>query len=209
MSAASPTPKPMIAEVFARQGFVLVNRLAPPETVAAVKDHMQARAAGGGAILDDKQAPGTPSIYGGPVLDGLLAEILPKAEFCTGLKLFPTYCYGRVYRHGDELKRHLDRAACEISVSLNLGQEPDEPWPLHLGLGDLDVPIALRPGDGLFYRGTLLPHWRNPFPGQSLTQVFLHYVDQNGPNRHEKFDRRAQLSTPLMTAATTPKDLTT
>jgi hypothetical protein len=198
MSAAPPIPKPdprpSIAEVFARQGFVVVNRLASPETVAAVAAHMQARTAEGAAILTDKQAPGTPSIYGGPVLDGLLTDLLPKAEFCTGLKLFPTYCYGRIYRHGDDLKRHVDRAACEISISLNLGQEPDEPWALHLGLGDADVPVRLRPGNGLFYRGIDLPHWREPYPGQSLTQVFAHYVDRHGPYRHEKFDRRAGLS---------------
>ena len=199
MSAASPAPKASIAEVFARQGFVLVNRLAPPDTVAAVSAHMRTRAAAGTAMLDDKQAPGTPSIYGGAILDSLLQTLLPKAEFCTGLKLFPTYCYGRIYRHGDELKRHVDRAACEISISLNLGQEPDQPWPLHLGLGDLDVPVSLRPGDGLFYRGIELPHWREPFPGQSLTQLFLHYVDQNGPHRDQKFDRRSQLSTPSVT----------
>ena len=126
----------------------------------------------------------------------LLETLLPRAEFCTGLKLFPTYCYGRIYRHGDTLARHCDRAACEISVSLNLGQEPDAPWPLHLGMGGLDVPVRLGPGDGLFYRGIELPHWREPFPGQNLTQVFLHYVDQNGPHRHERFDRRTQLSTP-------------
>jgi hypothetical protein len=198
MSAVPPIPKPAskpsIAEVFARQAFVVVNRLAPPETLAAVAAHMRERTASGGAILGDYQAPGTPSIYGGPVLDGLLAELLPKAEFCTGLKLFPTYCYGRIYRHGDDLKRHCDRAACEISISLNLGQEPDEPWALHLGVGDRDVPVHLRPGDGLFYRGIDLPHWREPYSGQSLTQVFAHYVDQNGPHRHEKFDRRVTLS---------------
>lgn len=194
--AANPASKPSIAEVFSRQGFVVVNRLATPELVTAVAAHMQARAAAGAAMLDDTQVPGTPSIYGGPILDGLLETLLPKAEFCTGLRLFPTYCYGRIYRHGDALARHCDRAACEVSVSLNLSQEPDEPWPLHLGLGDLDVPVRLKPGDGLFYRGIDLPHWREPFPGRTLTQVFLHYVDRNGPHRHEKFDRRAQLSTP-------------
>lgn len=200
------TPKPAIADVFAAQGFVVVNRLVSPDTAAAVRAHMDVRTAGGAVILNDEQVPGAPCIYGGSVLDGLLEELLPKAEFCTGLKLFPTYCYGRIYRHGDALKRHQDRAACEISISLNLGQEPAEPWPLHLALGELDVPIRLHPGDGLFYRGIELPHWREPFPGQRLSQVFLHYVDQNGPYRAEKFDRRARLAMPH--AALTSKDMT-
>jgi hypothetical protein len=207
MSAAPPdpviapqiAPKTAISDVFARQGFVVVNRLASPAMVAAVRDHMQARADGGAVILDDKQTPGTPCVYGGAVLDGLLEDLLPKAEFCTGLKLFPTYCYGRIYRPGDQLKRHCDRAACEISVSLNLGQEPEEPWPLHLDVGGVDLAVRLRPGDGVFYRGIELPHWREPFLGHSLAQVFLHYVDQNGPHRHEKFDRRIQLSKDMTT----------
>jgi hypothetical protein len=196
MSAAPPAQKQSIAEVFGRQGFVLVNRLVPPEMAAAVRLHLETRIAEGAVIMNDPQVPDTPCVYGGAVLDALLEELRPKAEFCTGLKLHPTYCYGRIYKRGDELKRHRDRSACEISISLNLSQEPAEPWPLHLGLGDLDIPIRMRPGDGLFYRGIELTHWREPFSGQSLAQVFLHYVDQNGPYKDEKFDRRSGLSIP-------------
>ena len=201
--AAPPTPKPPIAEVFARQGFVVVNKMAPHQTLKRAHDHLLARAAAGTVITDDEQVPGTPCVYGGTVLDGLMDELRPVVEHCTGLKLYPTYSYGRLYRKGDTLPKHRDRCACEISLSLNLSQIPDEPWPLHLQVGIHEVPVKLRPGDGLVYRGVELTHWREPYPGENLAQVFLHYVDQNGPYAEEKFDRRPALAMPF--GSRTPK----
>jgi hypothetical protein len=155
------------------------------------------RAAAGTVITDDEQVPGTPCVYGGAVLDGLMEELRPAVEHCTGLKLYPTYSYGRLYKHGDALPKHRDRAACEISVSLNLSQDPDEPWPLHVQIGERVVPVKLKPGDALLYRGIELTHWREPYGGESLAQVFLHYVDQDGPHAAEKFDRRPALAMPF------------
>lgn len=201
--APPPIQKPSIAQVFARQGFVIVNKLAREPMLAKVRDHLAARVAAGTVITDDDQVPGTPCVYGGVVLDGLMEDLRLVVEHCTGLSLFPTYSYGRIYKKGDELVRHLDRAACEVSVSLNLGQIPDEPWPLHVQWGERDVPVKLKPGDALLYRGIELPHWREPYTGESLTQVFLHYVDQNGPFADEKFDRRPALAMPFGSRLTT------
>jgi hypothetical protein len=41
-------------------------------------------------------------------------------EKATGLKLYPAYTYARIYKKGDELKRHKDRLSCEISTTMNL-----------------------------------------------------------------------------------------
>ncbi|HEX2761640.1 MAG TPA: hypothetical protein VHM27_14045, partial [Rhizomicrobium sp.] len=99
--------------------------------------------------------------------------------------------FARVYKHGDVLSPHRDRNACEISISLNLGQQPDEPWPLYLRGHDNSVFAAiLRPGDALMYRGIELSHWREAYQGEKLAQAFLHYVDRNGPHAGERFDRR-------------------
>jgi hypothetical protein len=198
MNLAPPsTEKRSIAAIFARQGFVIVNRMAPPPMVEVVRDHLRARAQAGTVILDDEQVPDTPSVYGGPILDGLMEELRPRVEHCTDLKLFPTYSYGRIYKHGDQLPAHRDRPACEISLSLNLGQTPDEPWPIFIRIADRDVALKLRPGDALLYRGIELTHWREAFVGESMAQVFLHYVDQTGPHAGEKFDRRPGLATPF------------
>jgi PKHD-type hydroxylase len=36
-------------------------------------------------------------------------------------------------------------------------------------------------GDGALYQGCEVYHWRKPFKGSEYIQVFLHYVDANGP----------------------------
>ena len=78
-----------------------------------------------------------------------------------------------------------------------VGQEPDEPWPLFLRDHDNNVFGArLQPGDALLYRGIELAHWREAYPGERMAQVFLHYVDRNGPNADQKFDGRAGLGLP-------------
>lgn len=191
-----PDQKRSIPAVFARQGFVIVTRLAPEPVLARTRDHLAARAAAGTVITDDEKVPGTPAVFG-VVLDGLTEELRPVIEHCTGLKLYPTYSYGRLYWKGDALPKHRDRAACEISVSLNLSQTPDEPWPLHVQFGRHDVPVKRKPGDALLYRGTELTRWREPYAGGSMAQVFLHYVDQGGPHAEQKFDRRPALAMPF------------
>ena len=187
-------------EAFGARGYVVVRSLVAPARVDGVRTHLERRAAQGDLRMDgDIQVPGTPSAHGDAVLDALMEELRPAVEVCTGLKLYPTYSYARLYRHGDELKPHRDRAACEISLSLNLGQLPaDEPWALNLEAPDGAVACLLMPGDALLYRGIDLTHWRAPYGGERLAQVFLHYVDQDGPHSCEKYDRRAALGDPLI-----------
>lgn len=46
----------------------------------------------------DPSAEPTPAAYGDMMIDMLLANLTPKVEQTTGLKLFPTFSYSRVYR---------------------------------------------------------------------------------------------------------------
>lgn len=55
---------------------------------------------------------------------------------------------------------------------------------------------SLAPGDALLYRGIDLFHWREPYPGQRLAQVFLHYVDRRGVHSDRRFDGRKTLMRP-------------
>ena len=64
------------------------------------------------------------------MMDGLLNTLVPEIEGASGLRLFPTYSYFRVYKKGDTLAKHTDRPACEISVTLCLGFEEGKPWPI-------------------------------------------------------------------------------
>ena len=62
-------------------------------------------------------------------METLLLKCQPSMEKATGLKLYPAYTYARIYKKGDELKRHKDRFRCEISTTMNLGGDD---WPIYL-----------------------------------------------------------------------------
>ena len=78
---------------------------------------------------NDEQIPNTYSHYADQVMETLLVKMLPVMSKETGLNLLPTYSYARIYKKGDELKRHKDRPSCEISTTLNLGGDP---WPIFI-----------------------------------------------------------------------------
>jgi hypothetical protein len=51
-------------------------------------------------------------------------------------------------------------------------------------------------GDLVIYRGCEVEHWREEFiapEGSYHIQVFLHYVDANGPYADYKYDRRPSI----------------
>jgi hypothetical protein len=143
-----------------------------------------------GRKIGDSQVEGTPCAYSDFMMDGLLVDLLPEIERASGVILFPTYSYFRMYKHGDVLAKHTDRSACEISVSLCLGTGENDSWPLWIEGPRGTSCINLNPGDALLYRGIECAHWREAFKGTSLAQSFLHYVDQTGPYAHWKFDKR-------------------
>lgn len=146
-----------------------------------------------GTMASDPDWPGTPVAYGDVVMEHMLERLRPQVEAAAGRRLFPTYSYLRLYKHGNALAPHRDRPACEISVSLNIGQEPPVAWPLWMRGPGGPQAVALHPGDAVLYRGIELEHWREPYEGVRAAQVFLHYVDQDGPHADEKFDRRDAL----------------
>ena len=159
----------------------------------------------------DEQIPNTFSCYGDFVMDTLLVKMLPVMKQETNLDLIPTYSYARVYKKGDELKRHKDRPSCEISTTIHLGGNP---WPIFIdGTGDNNVideyknihkpnapegtEVLLDVGDMLVYSGCELEHWRKPFEGDVCGQVFLHYNHVDGPFAEKnKFDGRPMLGVP-------------
>ena len=184
----------MHAAEFAAKWYIVEPAALDAASLEFFQRYALASAASGAMKLDDSQVPGTPSAYGDPVMEMLLERLRPKVERATGLSLLPTYSYFRVYKRGDVLKRHRDRPSCEISVTLNLGMTVDEPWPIWIAGPMGKASVALKPGDGLVYRGCDCDHWRDAFVGDYLAQVFLHYVDENGPYAELKFDTRSSLS---------------
>ena len=103
--------------------------------------------------------------------------------------VLPTYCYARQYEHGSILKRHTDRTACEISLTVHL--DGDKEWPIWVETPDGEnVSVELESGDALLYLGCVIPHWRDAYNGNRYSQLFLHYVRSNGICSGAFFDKK-------------------
>jgi len=126
----------------------------------------------------------SPSWYHDAVMTGLLDIKLPVVEKKSKLKLFPTYTYWRYYVYGATLDKHTDRPACEISVTACIKKYDD--WPIIVE----DKKFELNEGDAVLYNGVLQKHWRpGIYKGSGMAQVFLHYVNQNGPYKNHAYDK--------------------
>jgi hypothetical protein len=190
--------------LFRREGYLVVPQLIEPALAEFLWSYVHSKFACMLVASSDTAVPNTPAGYGDPAFDGLLEYLRPRIEALADLRLYPTYSYFRLYKHGDVLRRHRDRPACEISVTLNLGQIPAEPWPIYVERDGARHAASLSPGDALLYRGCDCFHWREPFPGSRLAQVFLHYVDRDGPYADHKYDGRMTLMRPREAAQTVP-----
>ena len=104
-------------------------------------------------VWNDEQVPETYSHYSDIAMETLLKGLKPFMEDVTGLKLYETYSYARIYKKGDVLKRHKDRYSCEVSTTLNLGGDN---WPIYLEPsgeeGKEGQKISLTQGDMLIYK---------------------------------------------------------
>jgi|TARA_R110000787_G_scaffold263922_1_gene369818 hypothetical protein len=131
----------------------------------------------------DKQSF-SPAWYRDSLMMALLDTKLPIVEKESNLKLFPTYSYWRYYVFGGTLKQHIDREACEISISACIKKYDN--WPLIIE-GNT---IELKEGEALMYSGCDQSHGRpGVYKGEGMAQLFLHYVNQNGPNKHHAYDK--------------------
>ena len=146
----------------------------------------------------DGQIPNTYSHYANIAMETLLLKCQPDMEKATGLKLYPAYTYARIYKKGDELKRHKDRFSCEISTTMNLGGDK---WSIYLEPSGKEglkgIKVDLNPGDMLIYKGCECEHWRKKFKGKKNVQVFLHYNDlKTLGSKGNIFDGRVHLGLP-------------
>ena len=133
--------------------------------------------------ITSKFSPMVPIWYKDALMTSLLDIKLPLMEKETGLKLFKTYAFWRYYAHGATLIDHKDRPACEISITACIHKTQN--WPIHME----NNWIEMEEGDGVVYLGCDLKHGRKPFEGDGCAQVFMHYVDQNGPHKDHKDDQ--------------------
>ena len=182
---------------FEREGFAIYRGVVAPQTLDLIRGQYHILLANGRLRRGDPQVDKSYTAYGLPVSEALMGQLLPFMEEKTGQRLFPTYSYGRVYLNGAKLDRHVDRPSCEISLSLMIAETGGKPWPLFCeSLSGETVAVDLAPGDLMIYKGLEVPHWREPFAGESQLQLFLHYVRQDGPYADLRYDGRAGLGAP-------------
>ncbi len=142
-------------------------------------------------MASDSLVPGAPAIYDYLPFVRLLVEKIPEVqEFCEE-PVLPTYTYARLYSQGESLPVHEDRAACELSLTMNL--DADRVWPIWLETPEgKSVAVHMQPGDAMMYLGCKTVHWREPFDGTHCTQVFMHYVFSFGPRAYAYFDKKRE-----------------
>tara|TARA_R100001126_G_C4876586_1_gene176311 strand:+ start:455 stop:1063 length:609 start_codon:yes stop_codon:yes gene_type:complete len=148
------------------------------------------------------------------LMETLLATSNPVIEQNLNKKLFPTYSYFRIYDKGSDLKIHKDRPSCEYTVALCLGADPvDKPYEIFIGEEDeesdykyydkdgkynrykIQHKFSMLPNNALIFKGMEKKHWRETCHHDHFMTVFLHYVDQEGPYKEWKFDKREMLGT--------------
>lgn len=160
----------------------------------------------------DLQSNSIVSEHSDYLMETLLDITTPVIESNVRKKLWPTYSYLRIYDKGSDLPVHTDRGSCEYTVALCLGCDPiDKPYELFVGneseLSDykyfddrgnynryeIKNKISMMPNDALIFKGMENVHWREMCTHDHYVTVFLHYVDQEGPYKEYKFDKRNSL----------------
>jgi hypothetical protein len=161
----------------------------------------------------EQQVEGSLACYWHPQYRSIHSGIRLKLEKELGRKLYNTYYYDRFYFPGQALTRHADRDACEISVTVHISSNLQEPWPIWIKTPDTyadkkktlitqrgeNRSVILNAGDGMIYKGCERPHWRDPMPteytrtwygkkvekkGLYYHQIFFHYVLADGQRAH-------------------------
>jgi hypothetical protein len=177
------------AEMFKKYGAVHVSGFLPQQ-IAQYLTHILLVKNAQKPQLGDEQCPNSIAIgHGEPACEALLEKCWPMMEIVIGEELLPTYSYARVYRNGDELKRHTDRPACEVSATIQLGRSHHYAWPIFMGKQRFDM----AEGDAIIYAGCDIEHWREPCVGPNnyySGQVFLHYEKANGQHARNAGDNR-------------------
>ena len=159
-------------------------------------------------VPDEKQVNGSLARYNVPMYKQLHFLVRKQVEKALGMDLLPTYFYDRFYYVGQQLKRHSDRPACEVSVTLQISTNSENPWPIWFNRPDgSDGYVVMKNGDAAVYKGCEREHWRDPLESRYNRmqrrlrkvrkaeddtyhhQIFLHYVNSQGPFVHFANDR--------------------
>ena len=208
-------------DFFEKNGYLLIRNLWDPEKLYSEPPTERGQYNYYGGRTDqfdhepvENQVEGSTARYWHPQYRRIHSGVRKKLEGHLGRLLYNTYYYDRFYYPGQELKKHADRDACEISVTIHCSTNmkgKSAKWPVWIKTPDIytdekktkvlvsgeNVSMILNPGDGMVYKGCERPHWREPLPppkrktkGEAYYhQIFFHYVLQDGYRAHCAWDR--------------------
>lgn len=178
------------AEIFKQKGCVQVNGFIDPETISTISQYFENKIKRG-EWANSIDPTSKLAYYADPLIEVLLLRCKDSVESVCGKELIPTYSYSRVYQSGEQLKPHIDRPSCEVSVTINVANK-GEISPIYMQYANNpESKHMLNPGDAVIYKGCDATHWRLPMsPNQLNVQFMLHYVDKNGPYASYSKDRR-------------------
>ncbi len=177
-------------------GYAVVRELIGAQTAELLESYAAVLRASGRMEVDH-QVPGSLRRYAAPGFEALLDLCTSPLSTLAGRRLLPTYSFVRYYFRGQELSAHRDRPECEHSVTLHLASSEPGAWPIWIRQGnDEPAEVLLHPGDAVLYRGNDVLHWRDPLEMDWYLQVFLHYVDADGPFTDRHLDGRPHLAAP-------------
>lgn len=173
---------------FCEKGYFPLRSLIHPFHIAALRRYYRQAIRAGNIRLGDEQSSRRYVAHNECVARFFHHQIANAVAAVVGGAIKPSYVYLASYLSGAELKKHIDRAQCEFSVTLCLDFSPEPrlatSWPIHLDTTKGTVTVYQALGDGLVYRGTKVPHYRSPLAaGHTSTSIFFHYVpaDFEGP----------------------------
>jgi hypothetical protein len=180
------------SRLFRERGYAPLSNLIHPFHIAALRRYYRYLIRSRAIALGDRQSPRRYVAYNEAVARFFHRQIAPIVSAVAGEPVKPSYVYLASYLSGAELRKHTDREQCEFSVTLCLDFSPEPAlatsWPIRLVTGNDTrddshadtVTVYQAIGDGLAYRGTRLPHYRDVLgEGQSSTSIFFHYVAAN------------------------------
>jgi hypothetical protein len=167
--------------MFQEKNYAPLGDLIHPFHLAALRRYYRYAIRRGAIWLGDEQSSLRFVAHNEPVSRYFHHQIAKAVADVAGEPVKPSYVYLASYMSGAELKKHTDREQCEFSVTLCLDFSPEPelatPWPIRLETPEGIVTAFQALGDGLVYRGTRVPHYRDRLaPGYTSTSLFFHYV---------------------------------
>jgi len=168
-------------EMFLARGYAPIAGLIHPFHLAALRRYYRYMIRRGLIYLGDEQSSRRYVAHNESVARFFHHQIANTISLIAGEPVKPSYVYLASYLSGAELRKHKDREQCEFSVTFCLDFTPEPrqatPWPIRLDTPKGKVTVFQALGDGLVYRGTQVPHYRDVLPaGQTSTSIFFHYV---------------------------------